>query len=156
VGYRLKTENYKLSEIVVTPLKRINTKGGDVLHAMKKSDPEFLDFGEAYFSIIKNNSIKAWKRHKKMTLNLVVPYGKVRFVFFDNRRKSLSDESFTEVILSKENYCRITVPPLFWMGFEGQEKGASIILNIANILHDDQEVDRKNIDEIGYNWRNNI
>ena len=40
-------------------------------------------FGEIYFSNINSLCIKAWKKHKIMTLNLIVPIGKVRFVFHD-------------------------------------------------------------------------
>ena len=73
-----------LNEICVTPLKRISVTGGDVLHAMKKSDPGYVDFGEAYFSLVEFGTIKAWKRHLQMTLNLVVPIGEVQFVLMDS------------------------------------------------------------------------
>jgi hypothetical protein len=36
--------------IHVTPLKRITTEGGDVMHALKNSDTGFNGFGEVYFS----------------------------------------------------------------------------------------------------------
>ena len=70
-----------LNDILVTPLKRIHTIGGDVLHALKSSDTGFNGFGEVYFSWIDQSAIKAWKCHLRMTLNLMVPMGKVRFVF---------------------------------------------------------------------------
>ena len=38
-----------VGQILVTPLDRIPLKGGDVLHAMKCTDPGFVDFGEAYY-----------------------------------------------------------------------------------------------------------
>ena len=43
------------SEILVTPLKKINTQGGDVLHALKSADEDFNGFGEIYFSRIGKN-----------------------------------------------------------------------------------------------------
>jgi hypothetical protein len=39
------------------------------------------------------------------------------------------------------------------MGFKGLSKNGSMLLNIANILHDPNEVDSKSIDEINFNWR---
>ena len=48
---------------------------------LKKNELKNWTFGEAYFSKIKFNKIKAWKYHSKMTLNLAVPHGKVKFVF---------------------------------------------------------------------------
>ena len=56
--------------IVITNLKRISVPDGDILHGMKKTDVGYKDFGEIYFSYILKDKIKAWKIHKKMTLNL--------------------------------------------------------------------------------------
>jgi dTDP-4-dehydrorhamnose 3,5-epimerase len=124
-----------------------------VLHAIKSSDPGFVSFGEAYFSIIETGAIKAWKRHHKMTLNLVVPVGVIKFVIFDDRPESKSYKEFQEVIVSRsENYCRLTVPPMVWLGFEGIDQKPSMLLNIANIEHPNDKVDRKGLNEIEFNW----
>ena len=58
--------------VLLTPLKVINVLEGDVLHGMKCSDTGYSGFGEAYFSTIEPGMVKAWKRHHKMTLNLIV------------------------------------------------------------------------------------
>ncbi|MDB0021066.1 dTDP-4-dehydrorhamnose 3,5-epimerase [Candidatus Pseudothioglobus singularis] len=139
-----------IDTIVLTPLKRIDVKGGDVLHAMKKNDFGYSGFGEAYFSNIEFNAIKAWKRHKRMVLNLVVPVGKVRFVFLDDREPE--DNHYQEIIISKDNYCRLTVPPMIWMGFQGLSNSGSILLNLSNIEHDPSEVENRNIEEMEFNW----
>ena len=62
-----------IEDVVLTPLKIIDAPDGRVFHAIKNIDPGFDDFGEAYFSEINSKKIKAWKRHREMTLNLVVP-----------------------------------------------------------------------------------
>mgnify|MGYP003990771853 CR=1 FL=1 len=141
-----------IKDILLTDIPIIKTPGGDVLHGIKNSDFSYKGFGEAYFSKIKYKSIKAWKRHKKMTLNLIVPIGEIRFIMFDDRGKSSSE--FQEVIISTSNYVRLTVPPMIWLGFEGISKGESVILNIADIEHDPMEVDKKNIEDIDFNWSN--
>ena len=69
--------------IILTPLKQIHHPKGDIYHAMKKSDIGFENFGEAYFSTIIKNDIKGWKKHTKMTLNLIVPSGEIEFVIYD-------------------------------------------------------------------------
>ena len=139
-----------INDVVITSLNIIDTPGGNVMHAMKGIDDGFSGFGEAYFSEVSFNTIKAWKRHKDMTLNLVVPVGKIKFVLFDNREES--NNQFQEFILSRDNYCRLTVPPMVWVGFKGLSETGSMLLNIANIGHDPLEVDRKNIKEIEFNW----
>jgi dTDP-4-dehydrorhamnose 3,5-epimerase len=141
-----------IKDVFITNLERIKTPGGSVMHAMKESSVGYAGFGEAYFSQIEKNSIKAWKRHKNMTLNLVVPIGKIRFILFDDRE--ISNGQFQEVIISMDNYCRLTVPPMIWMGFQGLSNGGSMLLNIADMEHDPHEVVKKNIEEIEFNWSN--
>ena len=64
-----------------TDLNIIEAESGTVLHALKKTDPEFKEFGEVYFSTVIKNAVKAWKLHQHMTLNLIVPVGSVLFCF---------------------------------------------------------------------------
>lgn len=133
-------------QIILTPLKKISTPGGDVLHALKKNDYGFNGFGEAYFSWVLPNSIKAWKKHTHMTMNLMVPVGLVKFVFYNENKE------FREECIGEDSYSRLTVPPGFWFGFQGISIKPSLILNVANILHDPSEVDRLNASEIHYPW----
>ena len=70
-----------LNKIKISRLKIIKLAEGNVMHALKKKDFNNWTFGEAYFSKIKFGKVKSWKYHLKMTLNLFVPYGKVKFVF---------------------------------------------------------------------------
>lgn len=139
-----------IEDVILTPLKIIDVPDGKVFHAIKKIDPGFHDFGEAYFSEIEPKKVKAWKRHREMTLNLVVPNGEIRFVLFDDREDISA--KFQEVILSTKNYYRLTVPPMIWVGFQGLSKTNSLLLNIANFMHDPEEVDRKNINDIEFDW----
>lgn len=136
-----------LDSILITNLKKIKVEGGDVLHAMKENDYGFSGFGEAYFSWVSSHTIKAWKRHTKMTLNLIVPVGKVKFVFHCSENNSFRKEEIGE-----EYYSRITVPPGIWFGFQGLESKKSLVMNIANIPHDSKEVERMQLSEIDYNW----
>jgi dTDP-4-dehydrorhamnose 3,5-epimerase len=139
--------------VIITPLDVIDTIGGHVLHGMTSTDQGFSGFGEAYFSIVKPGSIKAWKRHHLMTLNLIVPVGEIRFVIFDDRLCSPSTNQFQKIILSRsKNYCRLTVPPMVWLGFQGCDLNANILLNIASIEHSPSEVDRKELNKIDYDW----
>jgi dTDP-4-dehydrorhamnose 3,5-epimerase len=142
-----------IADVRLTPLKRIPSASGEVLHAMKVDDPGFARFGEAYFSTIEPGAVKAWKRHHKMILNLVVPIGSIRFVIHDDREGSSTYGVFDEVVLSKDYYYRLTIPPMLWMGFQCVGKVAGILLNVANIPHDPNEVDRKEIDEFDFDWR---
>tara|TARA_B110000238_G_scaffold105135_1_gene114521 strand:+ start:217 stop:648 length:432 start_codon:yes stop_codon:yes gene_type:complete len=139
--------------VIVSPLNLIDTPGGFVMHAMKETSIGFAGFGEAYFSQVHNGSIKAWKRHKEMTLNIVVPIGEIKFVLFDDRNGL---RQFQEIIISRNNYCRLTIPPMIWLGFQGLSVDTSTLLNIANIEHNPKEVDRLEIEKIFFDWEKNI
>ena len=137
-----------LGEIITTHLSKIPTDGGDVLHGIKKNEQTYFGFGEAYFSIINKGKIKGWKLHKNMTMNLIVPSGTVKFVFFDEKFKC-----HKELTIGRLNYCRVTVPPKIWFAFQGLDnKYPNLVFNFANLQHDPDEVIRKDINEIFYNW----
>ena len=140
--------------VIFTPLLIIDTEGGDVLHAMKESDVGFSGFGESYFSIVESVAIKGWKLHHEMVLNLVVPVGSVRFVVFDEREGAKTIGQFSKIVLSRENYGRLTIPPKLWVAFQGVDEQDSLILNIANIPHNPNEVERRALKEIDYSWIN--
>lgn len=136
-----------LNEIKLTPLKRIAVAGGDVLHALKSTEAGFGGFGEAYFSMVQAGAVKAWKMHQRMTLNLVVPIGEVRFVFVAEDTKAQRKET-----IGATNYARLSVPPGIWFGFRGLAAPFSLILNVADIPHDPDEVVRKPPEAFGYDW----
>jgi len=141
----------KLSDILLSPLSKIETIGGDVLHAMKQGDVGYAGFGEAYFSLVSQGAVKAWKRHTRMTLNLVVPVGQVRFVFY--LVDSVGVEEFRVEEIGENCYARITVPPGIWFGFKGLSTPQSLVLNIASIPHDPNEVERLLVSNINYIWK---
>jgi len=138
--------------VILTPLKKIYHAKGDIFHVMKKSGEGFAGFGEAYFSTIKKGEIKGWNRHKRMTLNLIVPWGEVTFVIYDGREKSVTKGNYFEVMLSPYNYQRLTVPPGLWLGFMGNSDSTNLILNIADMEHDPDEIDRLGLDQVDYKW----
>lgn len=138
-----------LSKPILTELKKIKVEGGDVLHGLKKSESSYVNFGEAYFSIINEGCIKAWKKHNKMTLNLVVPIGTIKFVFLIDPVNGV----FQTEEIGENRYMRLTIPPGIWFGFKGIGSGSNLLMNIADIEHDPEEVDRReNLDFI-YNWK---
>jgi dTDP-4-dehydrorhamnose 3,5-epimerase len=140
----------KLSDIFFTQLPRIDTLGGNVMHAMKNTDSGFAGFGEAYFSWVNSGSIKAWKQHTKMTMNLIVPIGSVRFVFFVINASG--DKEFRIETVGDDNYSRLTIPPGIWFGFQGLNGSPSLVLNLASIPHDPNEVLRLGLSDVDFKW----
>ena len=73
----------------------------------------------------------------RMTMNLIVPVGNVQFVFLTDEGSIIGQE-----IIGEDNYVRITVPPGIWFGFKGEFASKSLVLNLASITHDPDEVER--------------
>lgn len=139
--------------ITLTPLKRIQTPNGDVLHALKSTETTYCGFGEAYFSQVKSGAVKGWKRHNRYTLNLIVPVGAIRFVIYDDRPNSQTYGQFETVTLSPEdNYQRLTVAPGLWMAFQGVSKETALLMDVIPQPHDDAEGDKKAINEISFDF----
>lgn len=139
--------------VILTPLRVIPAQGGDVWHGMKRTDAGYVSFGEAYFSTIHDRAIKPWKRHLRMTLNLIVLVGEIRFVLRDERPDSVSLGQMQSINLSPmKAYCRLTVPPGIWMAFQGLAAPSSILINIADMLHDPDEIERRPLDAFDYQW----
>jgi dTDP-4-dehydrorhamnose 3,5-epimerase len=138
--------------IVVTPLRRVANAKGEVLHALKRSSPGFVGFGEAYFSTVLAGEIKGWKRHRRVTLNLVVPVGRIRFVVHDDRAVSPTRGRFDDVTLGLDNYARMTVSPGLWVAFEGAHADLSLLLNVIDEEHDPAEADNVELGAFEFPW----
>jgi len=134
-------------------LKQIKVPKGDIFHALKSIDEGYEGFGEAYFSQIESGQVKGWKRHNRITLNLVVPIGVAKFIIYDDRLDSATNGQFREYILSpNRNYSRLTIKPGLWVAFAGASDGYSLLLNIIDEVHNPNEADMKELSEITYNF----
>lgn len=132
--------------IVLSQLKIISNQNGDIYHALKSSDKQFKCFGEAYFSFVNKGSIKGWKKHSEMTLNLIVPIGEIQFVAYDE-----INNTFETFFLSPANYQRLTIPPNYWLAFKGLSE-QNVLLNVASIEHDPAESTNVDLENIYYEW----
>lgn len=141
-----------ISGVLLTPQSRILNPKGDILHAIKRSGAGYAGFGEAYFSTVHAGQAKGWKRHRRVTLNLVVPAGLIRFVIYDDRPGSATFGCFTDVTLGGENHARLTVSPGLWMAFQGRGAGLNLLLNIIDEEHEPTEAENIDLEAIPFVW----
>lgn len=138
--------------VSLTPLRQIAHPKGDIYHALKCSENDFSKFGEAYFSFVETGEIKGWKKHKQMSLNLVVPIGAIQFVIYDDRPNSPTIEQYSSVTLSAINYQRLHIPQGVWVAFKGKGTSSNMLLNLADLEHDPNEAENTELNAIGYDW----
>ena len=121
---------------------------------MRNDDSYFSKFGEIYFSYVFPKKIKAWHIHKKMTLNYVSVYGKIKLVLYDDREMSSTKGMIQEIFLSNENHLLVTIPPFIWNGFTSADNNEAILANCSDIPHDKSEIFRLDYNDkkFPYNW----
>jgi dTDP-4-dehydrorhamnose 3,5-epimerase len=59
---------------------------------------------------------------------------------------------YQEETIGGSRYVRVTVPPGIWFGFQGKDLLPSLVMNITDNEHDQNEELRKPISSIAYNW----
>ena len=126
-------------------LPRIEAPGGAVTRFVRNDEPEFLGFGEVYFTSIEFGAVKAWRRHSRANLFLTVVYGEVLVVL----RDSPSEGSF---ILSSEQPTRLSIRAGSWFGFSGRSQETGIICSLSDLPHDPDEVERASVDAFVHDW----
>ena len=140
--------------VILTKLKQIKDDRGSVFHMLRNDSKVFKSFGEIYFSTIVTKAVKAWHLHKEMILNYACIEGEIRLVLYDTREKSKTKNQTQEIILSRDNYFLVTVPPLIWNGFVNIGSKNAILANCSNVPYSDDEIVRKSAfdQSIPYIW----
>ena len=130
--------------------KRIPLDGGDIFHFIKSNDENYKSFGEVYFSLVKFNAIKGWKKHNKMTMNLTCIEGKIEFIFA--YKNNTYEWDYLNWVLTPENHGVLCVPPNYYFSFRGLGNKTNILANFSDIIHDESEISRLSLDSIPYLW----
>lgn len=146
--------NNNIDGVKIITKKVISDDRGKILHMLKNDDSEYQKFGEIYFSYVFPKKIKAWHIHKKMTLNYVAAFGKIKLVLYDDRDKSPTFGMTQEIFLSNENHRLVIIPPLIWNGFTSADDNLAILANCSDIPHDKSEILRLNFNDpkFPYDW----
>lgn len=142
--------------LVLSDLRQIEDARGAVLHVLRSDSPDFVGFGECYFSEAKPGAVKAWKRHKLQTQMFAVPIGRMKVVLYDDRADSPSRGAVQIIELGRPDaYRRLRIPPLVWYGFASIGSGTALLVNCADRPHDPQESEAVPVDSafIPYHWQ---
>jgi dTDP-4-dehydrorhamnose 3,5-epimerase len=140
--------------VQVIPLRRIPDERGTIMHMLRATDAHFQQFGEIYFSTIYRGVVKGWHRHREMSLNYAVPFGRIKLVMYDDRADSPTRGEVMEVFLGPDNYALAIVPPEVWNGFKGMSDPYAIVANCCTHAHDPSRSARLDPfqNDIPYDW----
>lgn len=153
----MKAESGKvIMGVSLTTLRQTSDTRGSVLHMLRSDDPEFINFGECYFSEILPGSVKAWKRHRRQTQTLAVPVGRVFMVMYDDREISDTPKQLQTLELGRpESYVRVRIPPGVWYGFACLSSTPALLVNCVDMPHDPNESDLCPLGDstVPYQWK---
>lgn len=140
--------------VQIHPLRQVPDERGKIMHMLRADAAHFQQFGEIYFSCVYPGAIKAWHRHREMTLNYAVIIGHIKLVLHDDRVESPTRGELQELFIGESNYCLVSIPPMIWNGFKGIGAKMAIVANCATIPHDPTEIERVDpfTSKIPYNW----
>ena len=148
--------NNKSLNISEYPLAVINDPRGAIFKMFKKGSHSQEPIEEVYCSEILPGQIKAWKRHKVLVQNLVVPRGEIELVVY-NPNLALADSARIRRIRMGYPGCYklVSLPAGLWYGFRCLSKSPALIVNCISRVYDDGEVERLAHDDlqIPFSWR---
>ena len=128
-------------KIITIKGKIIRHKKGDIKKFITKKSKEFKGFGECYFSEIKKNKIKGWKKNRTTNQMISVIKGKVKFFLLDDRKKKINKLNL--ILDENKNYKKIIIPKNVWYAFKGVSDEKSILFNFLSIEHRNTETINK-------------
>ena len=140
--------------VKIVPKKMIVDERGKIMHMLKATDDEFIEFGEIYFSTAWPGAVKAWHIHQWMTVNNVVLVGHAKLVMYDIREDSPTKGNLLEVYLGEDNHVLVQIPPGIANGYKAYGNKEVVLANCGTHPHDPTEMLRMPpfTDEIPYDW----
>ena len=145
-----------LDGLKILPLTQHCDDRGRVMEILRKDDPHFVGFGQAYFSSIYPGVIKAWHAHEKQTDCLSIIHGMAKIGFYDSRPKSHTHGKTHRIVVGEHHLVLIHIPPGIFHGFKAISPNEVLLINLPS-----EPYNRKNPDEvrrpcndpaIGFNW----
>lgn len=153
-GVRVVRGDRPIHDVEVVPLRRIPDERGTVYHMLRATDPHFRAFGEVYFSSVYHGVVKAWKNHRRVTVNYACVHGRVKVALYDGRDGSPTRDALMEIFLGPDHHALVVIPPGVWNGFQGMSRPSALVANCATEPHDPDEFRRlpPDADEVPYRW----
>ena len=142
-GYNAGPFEPTINGVRITQKPQITDERGSVMHMLRADAPEFMEFGEIYFSTVNPGFLKGWHLHRRMFLNYVCVHGEITLHLYDGRLDSSTNGVQLSIELSPRKYFMVTVPPGVWNGFECVGGITAIVANCATEAHDPSEIVRE-------------
>ena len=137
--------------VVVKDLVVHQDERGWLMEVLRKDDPQFKGFGQAYITTTYEGVVKAWHLHSKQIDNVCCISGTIKLVLSD----ILSDEEPMVIYLGDRAPKLVTIPARVWHGWMSVE-GTAVIMNCATEVYNPANPDEERLPAhstfISYDW----
>ena len=137
-------------------LKPIVDERGFLMELLRKDDPLFAEFGQAYLTSVNEGVTKAWHYHNEQTDNFVCIYGLIKLVLYDCREDSETAGLVNEFFIGERNPMLVQIPPKVLHGFKGVSAPHALVINLPDKTYDYQTPDEFRVpphdNDVPYDW----
>ena len=142
--------------IKVKPLKVIPDERGRLFEILRRDDPLFTRFGQAYCTTVNVGVVKGWHYHKKQVDNFVCVSGMIKLVAYDGRPRSATKGLVNEFFLGVHRPLLVQIPAGVHHGFKGISHPEAVVINLPNEPYHHDRPDEYRVDahqnDIPYDW----
>jgi dTDP-4-dehydrorhamnose 3,5-epimerase len=156
-GKKFKPPDSRLIDgVVVTPLRVIPDERGRLMEIVRRDDPFFKGFGQAYLSTVFPGVVKAWHFHKNQTDCFTCVKGMVKVALYDDREGSPTRGLVNEIYSGEHKPCLVVIPKEVHHGWKCVSECEAYVINVPTEPYDRTDPDEFRFDPhdpaIPYDW----
>ena len=145
-----------IAGVVVKPLKVIPDERGYLMEILRRDDPFFQRFGQAYLTVVYPEVVKGWHWHKVQTDHFCVVKGMAKVVLYDRREGSPTQGEVNEFFLGEKNPVLLVIPSGVLHGMKGVGVEPALLLNLPSESYNYEDPDEYRVpphdNDIPYDW----
>ncbi len=144
---------------LIKPIRVMPDERGRLMEILRKDDPIFKKFGQAYLTTAYPGVVKAWHYHKKQTDHFCVVRGMAKVVLYDGRKDSPTRGIVNEFFIGELNPSLVVIPNLVMHGYKNIGTEEVYLLNFPTEVYNYKEPDElrqpAHKNSIPYDWSRN-
>jgi len=129
---------------------------GYLMELLRRDDPVFTRFGQAYVSLSYPGVVRAWHYHQVQTDGICVVKGMAKVVAYDTRDDSPTKGELCELFIGEQNPVLVKIPPMIYHGYKAISTEPVLVINFPSEPYNRQHPDELRLPydspEVPYNW----
>lgn len=141
--------------VQIKDLRVIPDERGFLMEILRRDDPFFERFGQAYMTVVYPGVVKGWHYHENQTDHFCVVKGMGKVVLYDRREGSPTQGEVNEFFMGERKPMLLRIPKGVVHGIKGVGTEPAYLLNIPDETYDYGNPDEYRIPphgEVPYDW----